>query len=288
MSAMPVDRSALIEVQYRRISRAGLAANLTLIVLGVAFLLPMLWMFFASVDADPDWAIKLPHHLTGKHFHAVVTGGGLHSFQNSLYLAGMTTLITTAVAAFAAYPLARRQVPLRRTFLFAILFAAGLPVTMLLVPVYQLYVELDWLNSLLTTSLFLAATSLPFAIWLMKNFIEAVPRELEHAAQLEGCGTLQTLVRVVLPLALPGISVTAIYTFINAWGAFLVPLVLDSNPDDQPGPITIYNFMGSHGFFDFGELAAFSLMFSVPVIVLYLIMSRFFSGAFTFGGAIQG
>jgi multiple sugar transport system permease protein len=179
-------------------------------------------------------------------------------------------------------------VPLRRTFLFAILFAAGLPVTMLLVPVYQLYVELGWLNSLLTTSLFLAATSLPFAIWLMKNFIDAVPSELEHAAELEGCGTLQTLVRVVLPLALPGVSVTAIYTFINAWGAFLVPLVLDSNPNDQPGPITIYNFMGSHGFFDFGELAAFSLMFSIPVIVLYLIMSRSFSGAFTFGGAIQG
>jgi multiple sugar transport system permease protein len=288
MSALPVDRSELIEVQYRRISRAGLAANLTLVVLGIAFLLPMLWMLFASVDSDPGWAIRLPHHLTGKHFHAVVAGGALHSFRNSLYLAGMTTLITTAVAALAAYPLARRHVPLRRTFLFAILFAAGLPVTMLLVPVYQLYVELDWLNSLLTTSLFLAATSLPFAIWLMKTFIEAVPSELEHAAQLEGCGTLQTLVRVVLPLSLPGVSVTAIYTFINAWGAFLVPLVLDSNPDDQPGPITIYNFMGSHGFFDFGQLAAFSLLFSVPVIVLYLIMSRFFSGAFTFGGAIQG
>src|SRR5262249_11032117 len=157
-----------------RISRAGLAVNLTLVVLGVAFLLPMLWMFFASVDSDPDWAIKLPHQLTAEHFHAVVAGGALHSFINSLYLAGMTTLITTVVAALAAYPLARRHMPLRRTFLFAILFAAGLPVTMLLVPVYQLYVQLDWLNSLLTTSLFLAATSLPFAIWLMKNFIEAV------------------------------------------------------------------------------------------------------------------
>jgi multiple sugar transport system permease protein len=288
MSAMPVDRSELIEVQYRRISRAGLVANVTLIVLGIAFLLPMLWMFFASVDSDPDWAIKLPHHLTGKHFHAVVAGDALQSFGNSLYLAGATTLITTVVAALAAYPLSRGHVPLRRTFLFAILFAAGLPVTMLLVPVYQLYVELGWLNSLLTTSLFLAATSLPFAIWLMKNFIDAIPSELEHAAQLEGCGTLGTLVRVVLPLTLPGVSVTAIYTFINAWGAFLVPLILDSNPDDQPGPVTIYNFMGSHGFFDFGELAAFSLMFSVPVIVLYLIMARSFSGAFTFGGAIQG
>jgi multiple sugar transport system permease protein len=159
---------------------------------------------------------------------------------------------------------------------------------MLLVPVYQLYVRLGWLNSLLTTALFLAASSLPFGIWLMKNFMEAVPEELENAAALEGAGDVQTILRVVLPLALPGLAVTAIYTFIQAWGAFLVPLVLDSNPNDNPGPIAIYNFMGSHGFFDFGQLAAFSLMFSVPVIVLYLIMSRFFSGAFTFGGAIQG
>jgi multiple sugar transport system permease protein len=278
----------LIEVQYRRVSSAAIVVNVVLVALGAAFVLPLLWMLFASVDTSPGWAIKLPHHLTTSHFHSVVARGGLHSFVNSLYLAGMTTVITTVVAALAAYPLSRRHIPLRRTFLFAILFAAGLPVTMLLVPVYQLYVKFGWLNSLFTTSLFLAATSLPFGIWLMKNFIDAVPGELEQAAELEGCGTFQKLVRVVVPLALPGISVTAIYTFINAWGAFLVPLVLDSNPNDQPGPITIYNFMGSHGFFDFGQLAAFSLMFSLPVIVLYLVMSRFFSGAFTFGGAIQG
>jgi multiple sugar transport system permease protein len=278
----------LIDARYRRFSTAGVVANIALVVIGVLFLLPMLWMVFASIDSNPDWAVKLPHHLTNRHFHEVVARGGLHSFRNSLYLAGMTTLITTALAALAAYPLSRRHIPLRRTFLFGILFAAGLPVTMLLVPIYQLYVRLGWLNSLFTTSLFLSASSLPFAIWLMKNFVETVPEELENAAALEGAGTLQTLVRVVLPLTLPGLSVTAIYVFINAWGAFLVPLVLDSNPSDNPGPIAIYNFMGSHGFFDFGQLAAFSLMFSVPVLVLYLIMSRFFSGAFTFGGAVQG
>jgi multiple sugar transport system permease protein len=291
MSAPPTERvsaDGLIEVGYRRVSVAGVAANVALVAIGLMFLLPLLWMVFSSIDSNPDWAVKLPRHLTSRHFHEVVARGGLHSFRNSLYLAGMTTLITTAFAALAAHPLSRRHIPFRRSFLFAILFAAGLPVTMLLVPIYQLYVRLGWLNSLFTTSLFLSASSLPFAIWLMKNFVETVPEELENAAALEGAGTLQTLVRVVLPLTLPGLSVTAIYVFINAWGAFLVPLVLDSNPNDNPGPIAIYNFMGSHGFFDFGQLAAFSLMFSVPVIVLYLIMSRFFSGAFTFGGAMQG
>ena len=290
MSVTATDRhaDARIEVSYPRFSAAGVAANVGLVIIGALFLLPMLWMIFASIDSNPDWAVKLPHHLTSRHYHEVVARGGLHSFRNSLYLAGVTTLITTTCAALAAYPLSRRHVPLRRTFLFGVLFAAGLPVTMLLVPVYQLYVRLGWLNSLFTTSLFLAASSLPFAIWLMKNFVEAVPEELENAAALEGAGTVQTLLRVVLPLTLPGLAVTAIYVFINAWGAFLVPLILDSNPNDNPGPIAIYNFMGSHGFFDFGQLAAFSLMFSVPVVVLYVIMSRFFSGAFSFGGAVQG
>lgn len=288
--AAPLARAetSRIEVEYPRVSTAGATANVLLVLLGAAFLLPMVWMLLASIDATPDWAIQWPSQLTIRHFRQVIDQGGLHSFRNSLYLAGMTTLITTVVATLTAYPLSRRHIPLRRTFLLAILFAAGLPVTMLLVPVYQLYVRLGWLNSLLTTSLFLAATTLPFGIWLMKNFIDAVPAELEQAAALEGAGTLQTLARVVFPLALPGVAVTAIYTFIQAWGAFLIPLVLDSNPKDNPGPIAIYNFMGSHGLFDFGELAAFSLMFSVPVIVLYLIMSRFFSGAFNFGGAIQG
>jgi len=290
MSVAATDRHAesRIDVSYPRFSAAGVAANVGLVIIGALFLLPMLWMIFASIDSNPDWAVKLPHHLTSRHYHEVVARGGLHSFRNSLYLAGVTTLITTTCAALAAYPLSRRHVPLRRTFLFGVLFAAGLPVTMLLVPVYQLYVRLGWLNSLFTTSLFLAASSLPFAIWLMKNFVEAVPEELENAAALEGAGTVQTLLRVVLPLTLPGLAVTAIYVFINAWGAFLVPLILDSNPNDNPGPIAIYNFMGSHGFFDFGQLAAFSLMFSVPVVVLYVIMSRFFSGAFSFGGAVQG
>jgi hypothetical protein len=90
---------------------------------------------------------------------------------------------------------------------------------------------------------------------LMKNFIDAVPVELEHAAAIDGASTFRILRELVLPLTLPGIAVTSIYTFINAWGAFIIPFVLVSNPEDQPGPIEIYNFMGSHGLFKFGDLA---------------------------------
>jgi multiple sugar transport system permease protein len=291
MSAIQARRAAganLVVVPYRRISVAALATNIVLVLLGGFFVLPMLWMVFASVDSNPDWAIKLPS-LTFANFTDVLgTAGALTAFRSSLILAGTTTVITTVLAVLAAYPLSRQHIPFKRAFMLAILFASGLPVAMLIVPVYQLYVYLGWLDSLYTTALFLAASSLPFAIWLMKNFIDAVPVELEHAAAIDGASPFRILRKVVLPLTIPGIAVTAIYTFINAWGAFVIPFVLNSNPDDQVGPVEIYNFMGSHGLFKFGDLAVFSLLFSLPVIVLYLFMSRYFSGAFNFSGAVRG
>lgn len=283
----PQRREGLVVVPYRRVSTAAVAANVVVILLGGFFVLPMLWMLFASVDSSPDWAIKLPSPTLANFADVLGREDAINSFKASLVLAGTTTIVTAILSVLAAYPLSRMHIPFKRTFMLAILFASGLPVSMLIVPVYQMYVTFGWLDSLYTTALFLAASSLPFAIWLMKNFIDAVPQELEHAAAIDGASTFRILREVVLPLTLPGIAVTAIYTFINAWGAFIVPFVLTYSPENQTGPIEIYNFMGSHGLFKFGDLAVFSLLFSLPVIALYLVMSRYFSGAFNFGGAVK-
>ena len=290
MSAVEARRAGaekLIVVPYSRVSPAAVATNLILVMLGCFFLLPMLWMVFASIDSNPDWAIKLPTPTLANFTDVLGRADAISSFRSSLILAGTTTVVTTVLAVLAAYPLSRMHIPFKRAFMLAILFASGLPVSMLIVPMYQMYVTFGWLDSLYSTALFLAASSLPFAIWLMKNFIDAVPEELEHAAAIDGASTFRILRELVLPLTLPGIAVTAIYTFINAWGAFIIPFVLTYSPENQPGPVEIYNFMGSHGLFKFGDLAVFSLLFSVPVIVLYLFMSRYFSGAFNFGGAVK-
>ncbi len=287
VEARRVGAQKLIVVPYSRVSPAAVATNVILILLGCFFLLPMLWMVFASIDSNPDWAIKLPSPTLANFTDVLGRADAISSFRSSLILAGTTTVVTTVLAVLAAYPLSRMHIPFKRAFMLAILFASGLPVSMLIVPVYQMYVTFGWLDSLYTTALFLAASSLPFAIWLMKNFIDAVPVELEQAAAIDGASTTRILRELVLPLTLPGIAVTAIYTFINAWGAFIIPFVLTYSPENQPGPVEIYNFMGSHGLFKFGDLAVFSLLFSVPVIVLYLFMSRYFSGAFNFGGAVK-
>ena len=108
------------------------------------------------------------------------------------------------------------------------------------------------------------------------------------AARAIGFSQMRILVRVVVPLIMPGILVSAILTFINSWGAFLIPLVLDSNPNDTPGAVGIYNFITANGQVQFGPLAAYGILFSLPVIILYIISSRWLSGGFSFAGGIKG
>jgi len=277
----------LLVVRYPRASRGGVAANLVLGLFGALFATPLLWMLLSSVDAHASWSIRLPT-LTASNYGAVLHEAELRPLLNSLYLAGVATAVTTVTSVLSAYVLSRRHVPLRRVYLLFILFASGLPVTMVIVPTFQLFVTFHWLDSLFWTSIFLAASSLPFAIWLMKNFIDAVPEELEESAAIEGAGSLRILLRIVVPLTIPGIGVTAIVTFISGWGAFLIPLVLNSNPSDTPASIAAYNFLSAFTTPRFGQLAAYSLLFSLPVLVLYLVMARRLSGAFSFGGGLRG
>jgi multiple sugar transport system permease protein len=274
------------KVRYPRVTIGGLSSNALLGLIGVAFFLPLIWVLFASLDANAGAGVRIPD-LSFVHYRAMAHESRLRPLYNSFYLAGMATLISTFTGLFAGYALSRRHIPFKRTLMLVVLFMSGLPVTMLLVPTYQMFVRLNWIDSLWWTSMFIAASSLPFTIWLLKNFIDQVPRELEEAAAIEGTRNFEIVVRVVVPLALPGILVTSLVAFINAWGAFVIPLVLNSNPNDTPGSIAIYQFLTENGQIHFGDLAAYSILFAVPVVVLYLIASRRISGAFTFAGGIK-
>ena len=261
--------------------------NLIMGVIGVAFLLPLAWLLAAAFNPEAGPGISVSHASLANFASAFHTGAG-RDILNSLYLAILSTVVATAVSILAGYTLSRRHVPFKGSILVGVLFLTGLPVSMLLVPIYEMYVRFNWLNSPFWTSFVLAATSVPFAIWLLKNFIDQVPREFEEAAAIEGSSELRILWTVVIPLALPGVLVSAILTFINAWGAFLIPLVLDSNPSDTPGAVGIYQFLDANAQVQYGPLAAYSILFSIPVLVLYLISSRWLQGGFAFAGGVKG
>lgn len=259
--------------------------NGLLAVIGVLFALPMLWLLAASLDSQASWGIEFPH-FTLANFQAATGSGQLHSLWNSVVLSGVATIVSTVASSLAAYSLSRRRIPWKGPLLLIVLFLSGIPMSILIVPIYQLFAHENWL-SILPTAIFLGVTAMPFEIWLIKNFMDAIPYDLEEAARIERASTWHILTRIVGPLALPGIGAGAIYAFVNAWGSFVVPLVLITDPNQEPGPIAIYGFIGAANV-RYGDIAAYSLLYSIPVFILYAIMSRLFTGGFTLGGAVKG
>lgn len=266
-----------------------IAANLVLVLIGLAFLLPIVWLVLASLDRRATLSVALPQEWTLDNFAAVLTPDlAFEPLWNSVVLSGGCAVVTVAVAVLAAYPLSRYRLRINKPFLYGVLFGTCLPITAMMVPVYMLFVWFDLIDSVPGTILFLAATSLPMAIWMTKNFMDGVPISLEEAAWVDGASMLTTLTRVVMPLMRSGIGVVFIFVFMQAWGNFFVPFVLLLSPDRQPAAVSIFAFFGQYGAVAYGQLAAFSLIYSVPVLALYVLVTRLSGGSFALAGAVKG
>ncbi|WP_167159516.1 MULTISPECIES: carbohydrate ABC transporter permease [Streptomyces] len=273
----------------RRRTRQRLAADCALLAVAAAFAVPLLWLLLASVDTQADLRVRLPRSATADNFSAVLTPDITFTpMLNSLVLCGSSTLLTVACAALAAYPLSRYRSRLTRPYLLTILFTTCLPITAVMVPVYGLFVQVNLIDTTSGTALFLATSQLPFAIWLMKNFMDGVPLALEEAAWTDGASMPQTLVRVVLPLMGPGVTVVTVYTFIMLWGNFFVPFMLLLSPDRLPASVSIFTFFGNYGSVVYGQLAAFSILYSTPVLLLYVLIARRLGGGFALAGGVKG
>ncbi|WP_039933696.1 carbohydrate ABC transporter permease [Streptomyces viridochromogenes] len=277
-----------LTLSSRRTTRR-LAADAGLLVVAAAFVLPLAWVVLSSLDPRADLRVKAPDGLTLDNFDAILTSDITFTpLLNSLVLCGSATLLTVVCAALAAYPLSRFRSRFNRPFLLTILFATSLPITAIMVPVYALFVQVDLIDTMQGTIFFFAASQLPFAIWLMKNFMDGVPKELEEAAWTDGAGSLQSLVRIVLPLMGPGVAVVTVFCFVMMWGNFFVPFMLLLTPDQMPASVSINDFFGNRGMVAYGQLAAFSIVYSTPVILLYVLIARRLGGGFALGGAVKG
>ncbi|MFJ1966125.1 carbohydrate ABC transporter permease [Streptomyces massasporeus] len=272
----------------RRTTRR-LAADAGLLVVAAAFVLPLAWVILSALDPHANLRVTTPDGLTLENFDAILTPEITFTpLLNSLILCGGATLLTVVCAALAAYPLSRFRSRFNRPFLLTILFATSLPITAIMVPVYALFVQVDLIDTMQGTIFFFAASQLPFAIWLMKNFMDGVPKELEEAAWTDGASAFQSLLRIVLPLMGPGVSVVTVFSFVMMWGNFFVPFMLLLTPDQMPASVSINDFFGNRGMVAYGQLAAFSIVYSTPVILLYVLIARRLGGGFALGGAVKG
>jgi multiple sugar transport system permease protein len=263
--------------------------NAVLLLISVLYVVPLLWMLLASVNESASFKLTVPSSVSLGNFDKILnTDTTFRPMLNGLLLCGGATLICVVCSILAAYPLSRFKSRLRKPFLYTILFSTGLPITAVMIPVYSMFVQVNLIDSMLGTTLFLGASALPFGIWLMKNFMDGVPIVLEEAARIDGAGSMTVLWRVVLPLMWPGVIVVTIFTFIGMWGNFFVPFILLLDPTKLPASVSVFNFLSAHDQTQYGQLSAFSIIYSLPVVLLYLLLSRKLGGGFALGGAVKG
>ncbi|MFC3884691.1 carbohydrate ABC transporter permease [Bacillus songklensis] len=278
-----------MDFKRNRFSSEKVIPYVVLSLIGILFLLPLLWVVLSAFDPHAKVSLQVPEKATISNFTSILSDkSNQRAFSTGLLLSLGQAIITVIVAGLAAYPLSRYQLKYKKPFLYTILFMTALPITAVMVPVYQLFIMLKMQDSLFGTMLFLSASALPYAIWMMKNYMDAVPLELEESAWVDGASVFQGLRKVVAPLMLPGVFTVGIFTFTGSWGNFFVPYILIQTPEKLPASVTIYQFFGSYGMVEYGKLAAFSLIYTIPPVILYILSQRFMSEGFSLGGASKG
>ena len=260
-----------------------------LVLIGIIFVLPLIWLFVASFDTNASQALKWPTAWTFGNYTSVLTNSkNLKGFGVGLVISLVQSLIVTLVSLLAAYPLSRYNLWYKKQFMYVILFMTSLPMIAVIVPVYKMFLSIGLLDSVPSVILYLSASGIPYGIWLMKNFMDTIPISLEEAAWVDGATTMQSIRKIVSPLMLSGICVVFIYTFSGSWGNFFIPYILLSSADKQPASVILYQYFGQHGAIAYGPLAAYSVLYALPSILLYIFSQNYMSKGFTMGGADKG
>ena len=254
-------------------------------------LAPYAW--FASIAFKPQVEITaippnlFPHQLTLESLRATIYEYGLlHFIQNSAIVATLTTLVCVAVGSPAAYALARMNIPFRRAILLGILAVAMFPQISIAGPVWKILRALGWLNTYQGLIIPYVALTLPLTVWILANFFRELPKELEEAAKIDGANLFQTLLRVIVPPAAPGLFTAAILTFVYAWNEFFFALLIMTEREVQTLPVGIALFPGQYTM-PWGEIAAASTVATVPLIALVLLFQRHIISGLT-AGAVKG
>lgn len=263
-----------------------LAFIVAMVAVGTFFALPLVWLVTAPFDATPSLTVSLPDWTLGNFQTLAANPYALRSIGNSLILGLGTILVTVGLGSLAAYALSRVRIPGRDGLLYALLLLSSVVTgTAAMVPLFQLMVQIGLINTQTGVVLALSGGLLPTVIFILKDFMDSIPRSYEESARLYGASPAQILLHVVTPIARPGLAFVAVWALVQVWGTFLLPFILLRTPESQPAAVIMYTFYTESGQADLSLIAAFSLVFSVPVIAMYFLVNRRYG--FRFHGGIK-
>ena len=273
----------------RQAGRFGLFLILTLVTL--IFLLPILWMISSSVTPNqtvfkypPQW---IPEAPTLKNYTEVFTSGRTvrisSALWNSSIVAAVTVIVTIGIASLAAYPLARMEFWGKNSLFILILAGLMIPWEVTFVSLFLLFHKFRWINTY--QALILPSLASPFGVFLLRQFFLSIPKDLEDAARIDGCGRLKILVSIILPLSRPALATLTIFIFLMSWNNFLWPLIVVTEPNMMTVPVVLAFYAATfQSTMEWGTLMATAFLSSFLPVVLFLFLQKQFVRGITLSG----
>jgi arabinogalactan oligomer/maltooligosaccharide transport system permease protein len=268
-------------------SRGKIGAYLVLTAFTLFAIYPVLRVI--SISLRPG------DRLLSKSLSIIPPGANLHAYYrlffeepflrwmlNSIIISIVVTLVGVGLAATAGYAFSRYKFHGRDSSLIALITTQMFPVTMLLLPLFIMLIKLGLYDSYLGLIIAYSATALPFTVWQMKGYYDTIPYSLEEAAMIDGAGPFYSFYRIILPLALPALAITALFSFMTAWSEYLVAAVLIQDRSLFTLPLGLKLFQ-SNMEVAWGLYSAGAVMVSIPVVVIFMLLSRWLISGLTLG-----
>lgn len=272
----------------RRLGRIGIYA--AAVAVGLFAVFPFIWMLLTSVKPQAEiltsTPVFVPSEILLERYADVLTRGFTTYLRNSVIVTLSSTVLGVGIAALAGYSLARFTMPLRRYLLLVVLSTQMFPVAALIIPLFILMRNYGLLNSLTGLIITYVAITTPIAVWILRGFFKGIPEDLEEAAMTDGATRFGAMVRVILPLAGPGLAAVGVFVFIAAWREFFVALTFLNDQDLHTLPVALARFEGFANI-DFGGIMAASVLFTLPVVVFFLLVHRHLTTGMV-AGSIKG
>lgn len=266
---------------------ARIGRAVALLALLVFTLFPAVWMLLTAVNPRANGGQLIPTGFTLDNFRFVLDEGRFGIFlRNSLVVAVATVAVSAVVALLAAVAVARFRFRFRTSILVMLLVVQMVPLEALVIPLFLQARSLQLLNSLVGLVVVYVAFSLPFAVWMLRGFVGAVPVEIEEAAYVDGASWTRMFVSILLPLVAPGLVATSIFAFIVAWNEFIFAYTFMSDDAKYTAAVGLRYFFGLYTT-DWGAVMAGSTLITIPVMVFFVLVQRRLTAGLV-AGAIRG
>lgn len=271
--------------------------NIILCIISVLLLcillFPLYWAFITSLKTEQEIFRNpptfYPHILNSASYAAQVETGDFNmfrSFGNSFLISMGAMLIAVVLAVPASYGIAKYRFKGRKFMLLSFLVTQMLPVSVLLTPMFIMFKNMHVYNSPVSAILADATIGIPFSILILKNYFASIPKDMEEAAYLDGCSRFMAFVRILIPIAKPGVMVCAIFSFLYAWGDLAYGMTFILDQEKRPITAGIFNFMGQYGT-KWSYLTAFAVVTIIPVALIFIFMQKYIVSGMT-SGAVKG